>query len=285
MKKFAFSLILIYLLLGFAWLVAGSWLIRKIADGMPGDDLQYLYDIKNLLFLVISIVTITLIVQHRYSRLLLKEQVLNRQLLAQEAEVQQLLQDYRYVNKATKDCVWDYDIVKDELKWVSGYEELFGYEDGAVIKDAFWSMQKIHPEDRERVAGMFQSLLQTKEREWAAEYRYLCADGNYKYVADRGYMILNDDLIPVRMLGAMQDIHQVKTYQQQLESQNDKLKEIAWLNSHEVRRPLCNITGIIPIIKECIDDQENLPELIKALEVSAGELDQAVLKVNEGLLP
>ena len=281
MKKFTFSLITVYLLVGFIWLVAGSWFINKFSVQIPNDGLQYVYHLKDLLFLIVSITSIALIMQSRYSRLLLKEQVLNRQLTGRDEEMRKLLQDYRYVNEATNDCIWDFDIVKDELKWISGYQEMFGYEDGAIVKNAFWNMQKIHPDDREGTVSLFKELLKTKDRKWAAQYRYRCNDGSYKYVADRGYLLLDDELKPLRMLGAIQDIDQVTVYQQQLEAQNVKLKEIAWLNSHEIRRPLCNITGVIPMVKESMDDPDSLLQLINMLEVSAEELDQTIHKINE----
>ena len=82
------------------------------------------------------------------------------------------------------------------------------------------------------------------------------------------------------MVGAIQDIHQIKTYQQQLELQNEKLKEIAWLNSHEIRRPLSNISGVMPLIKDSIDDRDSLLQLISMLEISTGELEQSIQKVN-----
>jgi signal transduction histidine kinase len=82
------------------------------------------------------------------------------------------------------------------------------------------------------------------------------------------------------MLGAIQDVHMVTTYQQQLEEQNAKLKEIAWLNSHEIRRPLCNITGIISMLKDGLDDPDSLSQLINMLEISAEELDQTIHRIN-----
>ena len=106
MKKFTFSLITVYLLVGFIWLVAGSWFINKFSVQIPNDDLQYVYHLKDLLFLIVSITSIALIMQSRYSRLLLKEQVLNRQLTERDEEMRKLLQDYRYVNEATNDCIW-----------------------------------------------------------------------------------------------------------------------------------------------------------------------------------
>jgi PAS domain S-box-containing protein len=280
MRKFTTYLITLYLLLGIVWLIAGSSLINKFAYLIPSENLQYALHLKDLIFLLISISSIVLIIKNRYSRLLLAEQSVNRQLSNSQKQLSKLLQDYNYVNKATNDCIWDYDILKDELRWVSGYLELFGYEDGSMINDSFWSMHMIHPEDRDKTIRLFQELLKCKEQKWNAEYRYLCSDGSYKFVKDRGYLILNEAHEPVRMVGAIQDIHQVKIYQQQLELQNEKLKEIAWLNSHEIRRPLSNITGVMPLIKDSLDDRDSLLQLISMLEISTKDLEQSIQKVN-----
>lgn len=203
MRKFTTYLITLYLLLGVVWLIAGSWLINKLAYLIPSENLQYALHLKDLIFLLISISSIVLIIKNRYSRLLLAEQSVNRQLSNSKKQLSKLLQDYNYVNKATNDCIWDYDILKDELRWVSGYLELFGYEDGSMIKDSFWSMQMIHPDDRDKTIKLFQELLKSKEQKWNAEYRYLCSDGSYKFVKDRGYLILNEAHEPVRMVGAI----------------------------------------------------------------------------------
>ena len=42
------------------------------------------------------------------------------------------------------------------------------------------------------------------------EYRFECADGSYKFVNDRAYIITNEDGKVVRMIGAMQDITKQK---------------------------------------------------------------------------
>jgi PAS domain S-box-containing protein len=280
MRKFTTYLITLYLLLGVVWLIAGSWLINKFSYLIPSENLQYALHLKDLIFLLISISSIVLIIKNRYSRLLLAEQSVNRQLSNSKKQLSKLLQDYNFVNKATNDCIWDYDILKDELRWVSGYLELFGYQDGSMIKDSFRSMQMIHPDDRDKTIRLFQELLKSKEQKWNAEYRYLCSDGSYKFVKDRGYLILNEAHEPIRMVGAIQDIHQVKIYQQQLELQNEKLKEIAWLNSHEIRRPLSNITGVMPLIKDSLDDRDSLLQLISMLEISTEDLEQSIQKVN-----
>lgn len=274
-------LIALYLITGTVWLINGSWMINKLKLLDSSADLQYLYDIKNLLFLIVSISTIVLVINYRYSKSLLKEQVLNKLLTAKEHELRCIIQDYEIVNKATNDVIWDYNIITDKLKWLHGYKELFGYEEQLPAKATFWDMQKVHPDDRDAILSLFNDLLLGKEHRWNTEYRYLCSNGNYKYVSDRGYLILNEQQQPVRMLGAIQDIDKAKTYSQLLKEQNGKLKEIAWLNSHETRRPLCNISGLIPLIKDSLNDKESLSNLITMLESSVADLNETTHRVNE----
>jgi signal transduction histidine kinase len=113
------------------------------------------------------------------------------------------------------------------------------------------------------------------------EYRYICADESVKYVRDRGLILYNDAGEPVRLIGAMQDIDRQRRYEQQLIDQNIQLKEIAWINSHEVRRPLANIMGLANLIKEHPDRSEELSTLIGHLQKSSQELNNAVILINK----
>ncbi|SOD15319.1 PAS domain S-box-containing protein [Pedobacter xixiisoli] len=281
MKKFTITLVVVYLMVGALWLVSGSWLINELKTVKSVSGFQYLYDIKNLLFLIISIVSIVWIINGRYHRLLLKEQVLNAQLSNREQQLNEALHNYELVTKASNDLIWDYDIAKDELKWLHGYKELFGYEDDVVVQNTFWKMKRIHPDDRETIISLFEKLVKGENLTWNTEYRYLCENGSYKYVSDRGYVIRDEEHRALRLLGAMQDIDQAKTYSKLLEEQNQRLREIAWLNSHEIRRPLSNVVGLMPMFKLSLNDIESLTQLLSLLETSVSELDQTVHKVNE----
>jgi PAS domain S-box-containing protein len=280
-RKFLFWPILIYLIAGFIWLVAGTWLLNRIQDERPLAHLQYLWDIKNIVFLLASVIGAVYLMNSYYKRLLLKEKVLNGQLQKGKTELNELLNIYEIVTRATSDVIWDYDIVRDELHWLSGYREVFGYKDKLVVTNAFWNMQRVHADDRDAVITTFKKVLTDKKQKWHAEYRYLCKDGSYKYVLDRGYLISSPHNEPVRMIGAMQDINTRKLYGQQLEAQNARLKKIAWLNSHEIRRPLCNITGLIPLIKASTGNTEELRQLIALLEKASTELDETISEINE----
>ncbi|MBT9484607.1 PAS domain S-box protein [Sediminibacterium sp.] len=58
----------------------------------------------------------------------------------------------------------------------------------------------------------------------------------------------------------------------------EKLRKIAWDQSHQVRSPLTDILGIINVIKLDISTEEKI-ELLSHLEKAAQQLDQAIHKV------
>lgn len=196
-----------------------------------------------------------------------------------EKRINDLLHLYETVNKATNDVIWDYHINRDELTWMQGYFETYGYTKESS-PNSFWAMQKIHPDDRDNVLDEFKRVLKDKGKDWLAEYRYICADGNIKFVRDRGYVIFDEEGEPVRMIGALQDIDKQKKFEQRLMNQNEQLKEIAWIHSHQLRRPLSNILGLIDLIRGAEVEDAELRQLVDLLAISSRELDDAVILIN-----
>jgi hypothetical protein len=93
-RKFLFWPILFYLVIGFIWLVAGSWLLNNIQASQPSAHLQYLWDVKNIIFLLASVIGVIYLMNSYYKRLLLKERALNGQLQKGKVELNELLNIY-----------------------------------------------------------------------------------------------------------------------------------------------------------------------------------------------
>jgi PAS domain S-box-containing protein len=77
------------------------------------------------------------------------------------------------------------------------------------------------------------------------------------------------------------DITERLNYIKAIESQNEKLKEISWMQSHVIRAPLAKIIGLIPLIN---DVKENIVEREKMLEyllLSANELDEVIGTITD----
>lgn len=133
---------------------------------------------------------------------------------------------YKYVTKATSEAIWDWDITSGSLLWGEGFLKLFGYsiEEIETAIDTFYA--KIHPEDFERIKKSIAVLLENRDSHWFGEYRLKKADGSYAFVADKGFVIFGKEGIPVRMVGAMQDVTKLKQEEHRL-----KLLESVVLNT------------------------------------------------------
>ena len=135
---------------------------------------------------------------------------------------------FAYALKATTDAIYDWDVATDTLYWGEGFEDLFGYK---LVRNPApfgeWS-DYVHPDDSPRVvAGLRHAAFETTNSFWQEEYRFKCADGNYKHMHDKGYVVYENGL-PVKMIGSLQDKTGLKALEDQLmEEKLQRQKEIS----------------------------------------------------------
>lgn len=132
------------------------------------------------------------------------------------AEIQEAKERYDIVAKATSDTVWDWKIVDNEFSWNKGIQNIYGYNKEDIENTSKWWFDRIHPEDSIRMSVKLYSFLEQKTQNWQDEYRFKCKDGSYKYVLDRGFLVIDDNGTPTRMIGAMQDITKKKGEEERL---------------------------------------------------------------------
>lgn len=198
---------------------------------------------------------------------------------AQE-ELQLSLNRYDIVSKATSDAIWDWDLERGTITWNKGICGIFGYND--VDFDSSWWEENVHPDDIERVRSQFQERLLGKQSRWQVEYRFRCLDGSYKTVLDRAFIVFNSEGEAVRIIGSMQDITERIRHLQAIETQNKRLQEISWLQSHKVRAPLARIMGLAELID--LEDPgkiKELKELAGLILRSANELDNVIKEISD----
>ncbi|MBN1198766.1 MAG: PAS domain-containing protein [Bacteroidales bacterium] len=132
----------------------------------------------------------------------------------------------RLAHLATNDVVWDWDIIQDTQKWNEAGTLVFGWT--KIVSEpqtAQWWVDRVHPDDRERVGEGFFSVVKDPEKTyWQDEYRFLKTDGTYAQVIDRGYVLRDPQGKALRMVGAMQDITKERKSVEELERVGVKMK-------------------------------------------------------------
>lgn len=131
-------------------------------------------------------------------------------------ETEKAKERYDIVAKATSDTIWDWNIQNDNFSWNRGIQSIFGYTEKEIGATSKWWFDKIHPEDSIKMSVKLYSFLEQKTEKWQDEYRFACADGTYKYVFDRGFLVKDANGKAIRMIGAIQDITQKKQEEQRL---------------------------------------------------------------------
>ena len=135
---------------------------------------------------------------------------------AKNEELSKSNERYDIVAKATSDTIWDWDIKTNKFIFNKGIQGIFGYKKEDVGDTIQWWFDKIHPEDSLKMSVKVYSYIEQKTEKWQDYYRFLCADGTYKYVYDRGFLVKDGANNIVRVIGAMQDITKLKEEEQRL---------------------------------------------------------------------
>lgn len=77
------------------------------------------------------------------------------------------------------------------------------------------------------------------------------------------------------------DITKQQQHLNTIESQYNQLKKIAWIQSHEVRRPVANILGLVDLFNtENLNDPANI-KIIHHLKGSAKMMDDIIKNITQ----
>ncbi|WNG39386.1 PAS domain S-box protein [Archangium violaceum] len=151
---------------------------------------------------------------------------------------------YRLVSRATRESIWDWDLLQNRMEWGEQALGRLGYAEEEDASHPSWWEARIYPRDREEVLAGLVQVLEGGEERWSAEFRFLRGDGSYAWVRFQGYVVREEER-PVRLIGAMADI----TRRRRAEEARNRLyqeaqeairlrDEFLSVASHELKTPI-----------------------------------------------
>lgn len=211
MKNKANKITLLYILFSIVLALVCYYVLDKFHTTNDLVFLNFSF-LKDVVFILFSGIIFKVVLTKNDNR----NNLIFERLQATNEEIKESNERYDIVAKATSDTIWDWKIQEDDFIWNKGIQSVFGYEKEEVGKTSKWWFDRIHPEDSIKMSVKLYSFIEQKTEKWQDEYRFKCADGTYKYVFDRGFLVKDEDGNAIRMIGAIQDITKQKEEEQRL---------------------------------------------------------------------
>jgi PAS domain S-box-containing protein len=184
--------------------------------------------------------------------------------------------------------LWDWNAATNQVFYSKKTKELIGYKDSEITDTQIQWDKRVHPEDRAAYFNDYEAHITGSLDHYINEHRILCKDGTYKWILDRGKIVLRDENNkPLRIIGTVSDITQRKKHEELLNnnlelitSQNKRLHNFTHIVSHNLKTHIGNFENILEFYDETTSEHEKT-ELVNHLKTISKALTNTIVDLND----
>jgi two-component system, NarL family, sensor histidine kinase UhpB len=208
------GLTVLYVIVGSTWCVFSNELVENIM-GLPTHS-PSVETLKGVNFVFATGLVLYLVLRRNFR---------TRRLAEEARRLSQ--QRFESVALAATDAIWDLNLETRVIWWSDGMHKLFGYAPGEVSSRLDWWVERLHPEDRDRVLESIRKLGAQGGRNWNGHYRFRRQDGSYASVVDRGFILADAAGKPARIVGGISDVTEQQLAEQALAHSRRQLRGLS----------------------------------------------------------
>lgn len=251
------KLALVYLSVSVLWILVGDSIALRIS-GQNAEMLDRIQASKGIFFVLAS-ATLIYFLGERF----------NRSLKTSTLRNEKLERKFKALNEAAREGIVDYDFLTDSALVNEKMQFFVPCTDQPIPN--FWVTyrSRIHPEDVGRISEGYRTLLISNRISWQAELRLRGNDEKYYRVIFSSYLIRQSSGKPVRLIGAVQDVSELRNlqkehYEQQLKYKRAMTRTIIKAQENERNRWAGelhdNVCQLLSVVKMYLMDMARNPE-------------------------
>ncbi len=164
-----------------------------------------------------------------------------------------LLQSEQYLVTAQRLAqvgYWENDFVQKNITWSAETYRIFGIENLSEKQSLNFFWTYVHPDDKAGVMELWSNAITAGEKYFEANFRIVLPDGGIRYAHTQGDVEYDEQMRPLRMVGAIQDISEHINAQQKIQSALEEKLVLLREVHHRVKN---NLQAIISLIEMRID--------------------------------
>ncbi len=171
-----------------------------------------------------------------------------------------------------------WDVKEEKIEFSDAVPELLEIRSGQKLNYETLS-QIIHKDDAKYLENVIDTIFIKKF--FPNFYcRIYVPGGEIKHLLVVGQVILSAEGAINEVKGTIQDVTEQRVYLHQIQMQNQRLKEIAWIQSHKVRAPVASILGLIQLFNTDEPGDPTNKEILDGVTEAALTLDGVIKEIN-----
>lgn len=203
----------------------------------------------------------------------------NEQLKENEQEIMETKNQMEAIINSSSDNILFIDTNNKVVYFNKAASNHFLKLSNKLLKQGESILHYIPVETHENFKQNLEKIKGKKTLELEEEVSY--PDGDKVWFYRKYYPIYNQKSEYIGYVLNSVNINKRKLFELKLYNQNEQLREIARIQSHELRRPLANILGLIYLLSEEHIDADEKNEFLLKLKFSAVELDNIIKKITD----
>ncbi len=185
-------------------------------------------------------------------------------------------EQFRLASLASQDIIWDWDMQTGVIWNSDNSGTIFGKISEWHVEHIMEGrienvLERIHPDDRLKITESLDAALTGDAEAWRSEYRIKAQDGSWRTLADKAFIVRDEDGTPRRMVGAMTDVTDLRALDARLH-QAQKLETVGHLTggiAHDFNNLLTIILGNCDILLDDMGEGSSLRPLLQSIEDAA----------------